>query len=137
LLEQALQSSGITEGKFRSEIKFILRIKRVAIAQNPDTKAPSDKEIEDYYAANKKEFEVPGTVHARHVLMKSDEKDDQKTKLAKKAKAEDLEKKLTAGGDPLLQRFERTFLKSINPFSISVRMSCTLSRLPTSTPSYP
>lgn len=30
-----------------------------------------------------------------------------------------------------------SFLKSINPFSISVWMSCTLSRLPTSTPSYP
>jgi hypothetical protein len=42
-----------------------------------------------------------------------------------------------AGEDPILQRSERTFLKSINPFSISVWMSCTLSRLPTSTPSYP
>jgi peptidyl-prolyl cis-trans isomerase C len=44
-------------------------------------------------------FEVPETVHARHVLIKSDEKDDQKTKDAKKAKAEDLQKKLTAGAD--------------------------------------
>ena len=135
MLELALQSSGITEGKLRSEIKFILQIKKVVIAQNPDTKAPSDKEIEDHYAGNKKMFEVPETVHARHVLIKSDEKDDQKTKDTKKAKAEDLQKKLTAGGDPLLQRFEWTFSKSINPLSTSVWMSFTFSRLPTSTPS--
>ncbi len=98
-LEQALQSNSITEDKLRSEIKFNLQIRKVVIAQNPDTKAPSDKEIEDYYTANKQMFEVPETVHARHVLIKSDEKDDQKTKDAKKAKAEDLQKKLAAGAD--------------------------------------
>jgi len=98
-LEQALQSSGITEDKLRSEIKFNLQIKKVVDVQNPDKKTPSDKEIEDYYTANKKMFEVPETVHARHVLIKSDEKDDQKTKDAKKAKAEDLQKKITGGAE--------------------------------------
>jgi len=98
-LEQALQSSGITEDKLRSEIKLSQQIKKMVAAQNPDKKAPSDKEIEDYYTANKKMFEVPETVHARHVLIKSDEKDDQKTKDAKKAKAEDLQKKIKGGAE--------------------------------------
>ena len=98
-LEQALQSSGITEEKLRSEIRFSLQIKKAVEAQNPDKKAPSDKEIEDYYTANKKMFEVPETVHARHVLIKAEEKDDQKTKEAKKAKAEDLQKKIKGGAD--------------------------------------
>ncbi len=98
-LEQALESSGISEDNLRSEIKFKVQIEKAVAAQNPDKKGPSDKEIEDYYTANKKKFEVPETVHARHVLIKSDEKDDQKTKDAKKAKAEELQKKIKGGAD--------------------------------------
>jgi len=98
-LEKALGDSGITEDKLRSEIKFSLEIKKAVEARNPDKKALSDKEIEDYYTANKKMFEVPETVHARHVLIKAEEKDDQKTKDAKKAKAEDLQKKIKGGAD--------------------------------------
>ena len=98
-LEKALGDSGITEDKLRSEIRFSLEIKKAVEARNPDKKALSDKEIEDYYTANKKMFEVPETVHARHVLIKTEEKDDQKTKDAKKAKAEDLQKKIKGGAD--------------------------------------
>ena len=98
-LQQALESSGITEDKLRSEIKFSVEIKKLVEAQNPDQKGPSAKEIEDYYTANKKRFEVPETVHARHVLIKTEDKDDQKTKDAKKAKAEDLHKMIKGGAD--------------------------------------
>jgi len=98
-LEKALGESGITEDKLRSEIRFSLEIKKAVEARNPDKKVLSDKEIEDYYTANKKMFEVPETVHARHVLIKTEEKDDQKTKDAKKAKAEDLQKKIKGGAD--------------------------------------
>ena len=98
-LQQALESSGVTEDKLRSEIKFSVEIKKLVEAQNPAQKEPSAKEIEDYYTANKKRFEVPESVHARHVLIKAEEKDDQKTKDAKKAKAEDLQKKIKGGAD--------------------------------------
>lgn len=98
-LEAALSTSGMTEEDLRSEIKFNLQISKVVAAQMPDKKTPTDKEIEDYYISNKKNFEVPESVHARHILVKVEKDDDQKTRDAKKSKAEVLQKQLATGAD--------------------------------------
>ncbi len=98
-LETALSTSGMTEEELRSEITFNLQISKLVAAQNPDKKTPTDKEIEDYYTANKKVFAVPESVHARHILVKVEPADDQKTRAAKKSKAEELQKQLATGAD--------------------------------------
>lgn len=98
-LEAVLSTSGMTEEELRSEIKFNLQISKVVAAQTPDKKTPTDKEIEDYYISNKKNYEVPESVHARHILIKVEKDDDQKTKDAKKSKAEALQKQLATGAD--------------------------------------
>jgi len=98
-MEEALKRSGITQEKLHEEVALGLRLTKIIEAQVKDKKAPTDKEIKDYYDSNKKQFEVPETVHARHILVKTEEKDDKKTKDEKKAKAENIRKQLTGGAD--------------------------------------
>ncbi|MCX5903689.1 MAG: peptidylprolyl isomerase [Proteobacteria bacterium] len=98
-MEEALKRSGITQEKLHEEVALGLRLTKIIEAQVKDKKAPTDKEIRDYYDSNKKQFEVPETVHARHILVKTEEKDDKKTKDEKKAKAENIRKQLTGGAD--------------------------------------
>lgn len=98
-LQDAMKQSGITEEKLHAEVSLGLRINKIIDAQLKDKKGPSEKEIKDYYNVNKKLFEVPETVHARHVLLKTEEKDDKKVKEEKKTKIEGLRKQLVAGAD--------------------------------------
>ena len=59
----------------------------------------TDKDVEEYYKNNPKEFEKPETVKARHILIgfKGDMTEDQKKELRKKA--EDVLKKAKGGDD--------------------------------------
>ena len=98
-LETMLQQSGMTMEEMRENIVFSLRANKLFETQiNPDY-TPSDAEIQKYYTDNKKKYDVPETVHARHILIKVDETDDEKTKGAKKIKIEEIRKQLVAGAD--------------------------------------
>lgn len=98
-LETMLQQSGMTMEEMRENIVFSLRANKLFETQiNPDY-TPTDAEIQKYYTDNKKKYDVPETVHARHILIKVDEKDDEKTKGAKKIKIEEIKKQLVAGAD--------------------------------------
>lgn len=98
-LEDALKRSGMTPESLKADVALGLRLNKIVEAQIPDKKAPADKEIKEYYDSNKKQYEVPETVHARHILIKSEEKDDKKVKDEKKAKAEEVRKQLAGGAD--------------------------------------
>lgn len=98
-LEEALKRSGMTTESLKTDVTLGLRLNKLIEAQMTDKKAPADKEIKDYYDSNKKQFEVPETVHARHILFKSEEKDDKKVKDEKKTKAEGVRKQLVGGAD--------------------------------------
>lgn len=98
-LETMLQQSGMTMAEMRENIVFSLRANKLFETQiNPDY-TPSDAEIQQYYTDNKKKYDVPETVHARHILIKVDEKEDDKAKEAKKVKIEEIRKKLVDGAD--------------------------------------
>ncbi len=98
-LEKALKNSGMSIERMRKDIEFGLRVTKLTDARvKVDTKL-SDKEIKEYYNSNRKKFDTPETVHARHILVKTGTKDDEKTKTEKKAKIEALRKKLLAGAD--------------------------------------
>ena len=98
-LETMLQQSGMSLEEMRENIVFSLRANKLFETQiNPDY-TPSDAEIQKYYTDNKKKYDVSETVHARHILIKVDEKDDDKAKGAKKIKIEEIRKQLVEGAD--------------------------------------
>ena len=98
-LETMLKQSGMTIEEMRENIVFSLRANKLFETQvNPDY-TPSDAEIQKYYTDNKKKYDVAETVHARHILIKVDEKDDEKTKAEKKLKIEGIRKQLVDGAD--------------------------------------
>jgi peptidyl-prolyl cis-trans isomerase C len=98
-LETMLQQSGMTMEEMRENIVFSLRANKLFETQINPVYTPSDAEIQKYYTDNKKKYDVPETVHARHILIKVDEKDDEKTKGAKKLKIEEIRKQLVEGAD--------------------------------------
>lgn len=98
-LETMLQQSGMSMEEMRENIVFSLKANKLFETQiNPDY-TPSDAEIQTYYTGNKKKYDVPETVHARHILIKTDDKDDEKVKGEKKTKIEGIRKQLIDGGD--------------------------------------
>jgi len=98
-LETALQQSGTNLGQLREEITFSLRANKLFDSQIKTDSPPTDEEVKNYYTTNQEQFGNPETVHARHILIKTNEQDDEKTKGEKKAKAETVRKQLVEGAD--------------------------------------
>ena len=98
-LEEMLKQGGITVEELKENIEFSLRANKLFEKQIQTDYVPTDAEIKNYYDGNKKRFDKPETVHARHILIKLDEKDDDKAKAEKKKKIEALRKQLVEGAD--------------------------------------
>jgi len=92
-LEEMLKQGGITVEELKENITFSLRANKLFETQVQTDYIPTDAEIQKYYDDNKKKFDTPETVHARHILIKIDEKDDDKVKAEKKKKIEARPKK--------------------------------------------
>lgn len=93
-LEDFLKQNGITRENFERDVGEQVKIEKLL-----KIAPPTDQEIRAYYDDNKKNYEMPETVSARHILVAVDAGDDAAKKEAKKKKAEDLRKKLDKGGD--------------------------------------
>lgn len=98
-LDSALQMSGMTRDKMRQDISFSLLAKKLIDAQVKPGTPPTEDDIKNYYNTNKQKYEEAESVHARHILVKTDEKDSAEVKADKKKKIEALHKKLTKGED--------------------------------------
>lgn len=98
-LEDALKRENIGISELRSNLVGELRIKQLVESEVPTNTVPSDEEIARFYESRKDQFNVPETVEARHILVKVESTDDEKTKAEKKTKAEDLRKQLADGAD--------------------------------------
>lgn len=98
-LESMLKQGGISMADMRDNINFSLRANKLFESQVKTDYTPSEQEIETYYNDNKKKFDTPEQVHARHILIRLDDKDSEKTKEEKKAKIESLRKQLLDGAD--------------------------------------
>lgn len=98
-LETALEMSGMTIEELQKDIAFGLRAKKLIDIKIKTGAPPSEEEIQKYYNNNKKKYDDPEKVHARHILVKVDAKDGEKTKIEKKTKIEALRKKLLNGAD--------------------------------------
>jgi len=98
-LEAMLKQGGVTMEEMRDNIKFSLRANKLFESQVKSDYAPTADEVSTYYNENKKKYDMPESVNARHILLKVDEKADEKTKAEKKQKIEDLRKQLVGGAD--------------------------------------
>lgn len=98
-LEDMLKQQGVTMEKLRSDIKNILKAKKLMDTQIKAGAAPTDEDIAKYFELNKTKFDEPEKTHARHILIKTTTADDEAAKKTKRAKIDDIRKKLVAGGD--------------------------------------
>jgi peptidyl-prolyl cis-trans isomerase C len=98
-LEAMLKQGGVTMEEMRDNIQFSLRANKLFESQVKSDYAPTTEEISAYYNENKKKYDMPESVHARHILIKVDEKADEKTKAEKKGKIDAIHKQLVGGAD--------------------------------------
>ena len=98
-LESVLAMQGMSLQKMRDEITFRLRAQKLIEASVKEQAPPTDQEISEYYTKNKQNFDEPESVHARHILVKTDPSDNETAKKAKKAKIETIRKQLMSGAD--------------------------------------
>jgi len=96
---EALTQNKLTEDGLRAVISRNLSIQ--AFVENVVAKGVvvSDAEVHDFYTGNKDKFESPEQAHARHILVSVDEKADEQTRQAGKAKADDLLAQLKGGAN--------------------------------------
>ena len=98
-LEAMLKQGGVTMEEIRDNIQFSLRANKLFESQIKSDYAPTAEEISAYYNENKKKYDMPESVHARHILIKVDEKADDKAKAEKKQKIDAIHKQLVEGAD--------------------------------------
>ena len=96
---EALSQNKLTEAGLRAVFSRNLSIQ--AYVENVVAKGVvvSDAEVHDFYTGNKDKFESPEQAHARHILVTVDEKADEQTRQAGKAKADDLLAQLKGGAN--------------------------------------
>ncbi|MCX8044576.1 MAG: peptidylprolyl isomerase [Desulfobacterota bacterium] len=98
-LESVLLMQGMTMQKLRDEISFRLRAQKLIDSQVKDPAAPNEDALREYYTKNKERFVEPESVHARHILVKTDPSDNETVKKQKQNKIASIRKRLLSGGD--------------------------------------
>lgn len=98
-VEDLLKKNQITQEKMNEEVRFGIKINKLVLSQREAKVKPTDKDITRFYQKNKDKFNVPESVHVRHILVAKAAGDDDKIKAEKKEKAENLRKQLLAGAD--------------------------------------
>ncbi|MBU0652856.1 MAG: peptidylprolyl isomerase [Proteobacteria bacterium] len=98
-MDDLMKKNGIDVAKMREEIGTNIKLDKLVLQELGGKVKVTDKEIADFYEKNREKFMKQGSVHARHLLVAKVPGDTDKTKADKKARAEDLRKKLLAGAD--------------------------------------
>lgn len=98
-MDDVIKKNKIDVAKIREEIAMNIKINKL-VEKGLGAKAKvADKEISEFYEKNREKFKTPESVHARHILVSKAPEDKEKALADKKAKAEDLRKKLLGGAD--------------------------------------
>ena len=98
-MDELIKKNKIDVAKMRDDIGMNIKINKLIEKAAGTTIKITDKETTDFYEKNKDKFTKPETVHARHILVSKVPEDTEKSLTEKKAKAEDLRKKLLGGAD--------------------------------------
>ncbi len=98
-MDELVKKNQIDIAKMRDEIGMNIKINKLIDKTLGGKIKITDKETADFYEKNRDKFTKPETVHARHILVTRVPEDTEKNLTDKKAKAEDLRKKLLGGAD--------------------------------------
>ena len=98
-LDAALKQAGLERKELNDDIRFNIQFEKLLTLETKDQPAPTESEIKKYFDTNSKRFNTPAQVHARHILIKTDSKDNETIKKEKKDKITELRKKLLKGSD--------------------------------------
>ena len=98
-MDELIKKNRIDVAKMRDDIGMNIKINKLIEKALGGKIKITDKETADFYEKNKDKFTKPETVHARHILVSRAPADTEKNLTDKKAKAEDLRKKLLGGAD--------------------------------------
>ena len=98
-MDELMKKNQIDAAKMRADIGMNIKINKLIEKALGGKIKITDKESTDFYEKNKDKFTKPETVHARHILVSKVPEDTEKNLTDKKAKAEDLRKKLLGGAD--------------------------------------
>ena len=98
-LDAALKQAGLERKELNDDIRFNLQFEKLVDLKTKDQPAPTEAEIKKYFDTNSKRFNLPAQVHARHILIKTDSKDNETIKKEKKDKITELREKLLQDAD--------------------------------------
>jgi peptidyl-prolyl cis-trans isomerase C len=98
-MDEFMKKNKIAAARLREEIGINVKINKLFEKELGGKIKITDKETADFYETNKDKFTKPETVHARHILVSRVPEDTEKNLTDKKAKVEDLRKKLLGGAD--------------------------------------
>ncbi len=94
-LESYMAETGTTEAEMREQ----MAVRKMIMAKAESLATPTDEEVQSFYDENKEGFSQGESVSASHILIKTDPKDDEADKAAKRERMEGLRKQLLDGGD--------------------------------------
>jgi len=98
-LDAALKQAGLERKELNDDISFNIQFEKLVALKTKDQPAPTESEIKKYFDTNSKRFNIPAQVHARHILIKTDSKDNETIKKEKKDKITELREKLLQDAD--------------------------------------
>ncbi|MBW2094896.1 MAG: peptidylprolyl isomerase [Deltaproteobacteria bacterium] len=97
--KNAMTQMHLSEQEVRQQIRRGMTIQQWINGKFVKTISVPEKEVKDYYDANPKMFQRPEEVRASHILIKVDQKADEKTKVKARKELEEIQKKLLKGED--------------------------------------
>ena len=106
-IEELMKKNKLTREQMNEEVRLGIQINKLVLASMGGKTTPTNKEINSFYRKNKDKFQMPESVHVRHILVAKAAGDDEKTRAEKRRKAEDIRKQLLGGAD-----FAETAIKS-------------------------
>ena len=98
-LDDLITKNNWTKEEFDKNLTMDLRINKLLENETKSVSQPTDADLKKFYDENKERFDVPESVTASHILIATEATDDAATKATKKAKAEELRKKIVDGAD--------------------------------------
>ena len=98
-LDAALKQAGLERKELDNDIRFNTQFEKLIALKTKDLPTPTKPEIKKYFDTNSKKFNIPAQVHARHILIKTDSKDNETVKKENKDKISKLREKLLKDAD--------------------------------------
>lgn len=94
-----LASMNYSEETLRKEMRENMAIRALIDQEVASKVSVTDADVESYYQENKKEFEVPEKVHARHILIQAGPDASEKKKAKAEEKIQEVQEKLEDGAE--------------------------------------